>query len=94
MRSRSVGTHLCSKMATVCSMLKPSQSLEFVPRIGMVTIISEFLIPADDLAQITDILAEHSPEEKIVVHRFPDTYRVVIANRISCVNLIQGLNDN
>ncbi|MCL4861555.1 MAG: hypothetical protein KJZ93_19210 [Caldilineaceae bacterium] len=64
------------KLAEVCRNLRPFQSLEFDPKRGVVTIITELIIPSTDLAQISDILAQSTLNEKLVIHRYADMYKL------------------
>jgi hypothetical protein len=73
---------LSRKIAEVVVKLKPFQSLEYDPATGVVLIITELLVPGEDVDQITEILARRREDEKVSVKRFADTYKVVLIRRL------------
>jgi hypothetical protein len=83
MRSKSKPGQLIGKrIAEVCKNLKPFQSLEFDPNRGLVTIVTELIVPSNDPAQIADILAQRMSGEKILVRRFADSYKITLSRSI------------
>jgi hypothetical protein len=73
---------LSRKIAEVVVKLKPFQSLEYDPMTGVVLIITELLVPGEDIDQITEILARRREDEKVSVKRFADNYKVVLVRRL------------
>ncbi|RIK35334.1 MAG: hypothetical protein DCC55_30580 [Chloroflexi bacterium] len=69
-------------LVEVCKNLKPFQSLEFDPQSGLVTIITELLVASSDEQQIIDILAHHGANEKVVVRRYADTFKIAFTRHI------------
>lgn len=80
--ARALDARLARKIAAVCKMLKPFQSLDYDPHSGTISIITELLVPVDEAAQIADVLANRAPEEKIAVRRFADSYKVLLTKKI------------
>ena len=82
-RARVNNARLKRKIASVCKMLKPFQSLEYDLQRGIITIITELIVPANDPAQVADILANRAPEEKVIVRRFADSYKVLLTKQLN-----------
>jgi hypothetical protein len=78
-QARKLRSHVLTE---VCKNLKPFQSLEFDPQNGLVAIITELLVAAGDEQQVIDILAHHGANEKVMVCRFADTYRIAFTRYI------------
>jgi hypothetical protein len=71
-----------SKIAEVCANLKPFQSLEFDPASGVVTIVTELLVPSHDTDQVAEIVAKRRADEKILVNRYADTFKIALTRQI------------
>jgi hypothetical protein len=82
-QTRSKTSQLMGKrIAEVCKNLKPFQSLDFDPNRGLITIVTELIVPSNDPAQIADILAQRMNGEKILVRRFADSYKITLSRTI------------
>jgi hypothetical protein len=80
--SHAAQTTFASKIAEVCINLKPFQSLEFDPIAGVVTIVTELLVPSHDTGQVAEIVARRRADEKILVSRYADTYKIALTRQI------------
>jgi hypothetical protein len=69
-------------LVEVCKNLKPFQSLEFDPQNGRVAIITELLVASGDEQQVLDILAHHGANERVMVRRFADSYKIAFTRYI------------
>lgn len=69
-------------LVEVCKNLKPFQSLEFDPKSGTVTIITELLVASSDEQQVIEILTHHGANEKVLVRRFADTFKIAFTRHI------------
>lgn len=69
-------------LVEVCKNLKPFQSLEFDPQSGLVAIVTELLVASSDEQQVIDILTHHGANEKVMIRRFADTYRIAFTRYI------------
>jgi hypothetical protein len=79
--SESVAT-LSRKIAEVVTKLKPFQSLEYDPDTGFVAIVTELLVPGEEVDQIAEILAHCEEEERVTVKRYADSYKITLIRRI------------
>lgn len=70
------------KIAKAATELKPFQSLEYDPAVGIVSIITELLIANDATDQLTKLLAARRADEKVTVTRYAENYRVVLIRRL------------
>jgi hypothetical protein len=75
-------TNLPRKIAEVAVRLKPFQSLEYDPETGLVSIVTELLIPGDEADKIAEILARCEQDEKVTVKRYAESYKVVLSRHI------------
>jgi hypothetical protein len=73
---------LSRKIAEVVIKLKPYQSLEYDPETGFVSIITELLVPGEEVDQIAEILARCDEDEKVAVKRYADSFKVTLIRRI------------
>jgi hypothetical protein len=73
---------LACRMSEVCVNLKPFQSFEYDPAIGLVTICTELLVPSHDLERLWDVVTRRERGEKIAVKRFANSYKVALTKRI------------
>ncbi len=73
---------LSKKIAKICVNLRPYQALEYDPAVGMLLLITEWLIPSADVDKIGEILARRTDDEKITVRRFDDNYKVALVKRL------------
>jgi len=74
--------NLARKIAEVVVKLKPFQSLEYDPTTGVVSIITELLVPHEDVEQISEILARRRDDEKVAVKRYADNYKIALIRRL------------
>jgi hypothetical protein len=75
--------NLAVKIAEVVAKLKPFQSLEYDPDTGSVAIVTELLVPGEDVGQISDILSRCDDEERVTVKRYADSYKVTLVRRVN-----------
>lgn len=75
-------TNLPRKIAEIAVRLKPFQSLEYDPETGQVSIVTELLVPGDEVDQIAEILARCEEDERVTVKRYADSYKVVLSRRV------------
>ncbi|RIK35336.1 MAG: hypothetical protein DCC55_30590 [Chloroflexi bacterium] len=74
--------NLPRKIAEVVIKLKPFQSLEYDPETGLVSIVTELLVPGDEVDKIAEILARCDEDEKVTVKRYADSYKVILSRHI------------
>jgi hypothetical protein len=74
--------NLAQKIADVVVKLKPYQSLEYDPETGFVSIITELLVPSEEIDQIAEILTRGDDDEKVNVKRYADSYKVTLIRRV------------
>lgn len=74
--------NLARKIAEVVIKLKPFQSLEYDPETGLVSIVTELLVPGDEVDKIAEILARCDEDEKVTVKRYADSYKVILSRHI------------
>jgi hypothetical protein len=74
--------NLSRKIAEVVAKLKPFQSLEYDPESGVVSIVTELLVPGEDVSQISDILLRRREDEKISVKRYADNFKISLIRQI------------
>jgi hypothetical protein len=72
---------LACRMSEVCVNLKPFQSFEYDPTVGLVTICTELLVPSHDRQRLWDVVAHRGHDEKIAVKRFTNSYKVALTKR-------------
>jgi hypothetical protein len=74
--------NLSRKIVEVVAKLKPFQSLEYDPESGVVSIITELLVPGEDVGQISEILSRRREDEKISVKRYADNFKISLIRQI------------
>lgn len=73
---------LGNKLTEACKNLRPFQSLEFDPASASVTIVTETIVPRNDIAQLYDVLAQHGRSEKLSVRCYADIYKITTTKKI------------
>ena len=73
---------LGNKLTEACKNLRPFQSLEFDPARASVAIITETVVPRDDIAQLYDVLAQCGLSEKLSVRCYADIYKITTTKKI------------
>ncbi|MCB9157976.1 MAG: hypothetical protein H6645_12785 [Caldilineaceae bacterium] len=73
---------LADPLAQICAQLRPFQTLEYDPKTRVVSIVTEWLVPGSDTAQMTQLLARRGDDEKLTVRRFADNYKISLARRL------------
>jgi hypothetical protein len=73
---------LLQKIAKTITELKPFQSLDYDPEPGLVSIITELLVPSDDLDQLVEIVSHCRANERLSVKRYADCYRVILVRQV------------
>jgi hypothetical protein len=74
--------NLSRKIAEVISRLKPFQALEYDPATGVVSIITELLVPYDDIDQIADLLSRRRDDETVTVKRYAENFKISLVRRL------------
>ncbi len=73
---------LGNKLTEACKNLRPLQSLEFDRASASVTIITETIVPRNDVAQLCDVLAQRGQSEKLSVRCYADIYKITTTKKI------------
>ena len=76
-------TDLSSKLAKICVNLRPFQALEYDPALGMILLITEWLIPSSEVERIAEIIARRKEDEKITVKRYDESFKVALIKRLT-----------
>ncbi|MEZ4706955.1 MAG: hypothetical protein R3A44_07115 [Caldilineaceae bacterium] len=81
-RESDAGELLSDTLAQICAQLRPFQTLEYEPKTGIVSIVTEWLVPGGDTAQMMQLLARRRDDEKLTVRRFADNYKISLVRRL------------
>lgn len=71
------------KITTIYKNLRPFQALEFDPQTNIIILITEWLIPFDNVGWLYDILAHRKDDEKVTIRRYDENYKVALIKRVS-----------
>ncbi|MFN8440373.1 MAG: hypothetical protein U0175_06390 [Caldilineaceae bacterium] len=75
-------TLVTNRITQVCVNLQPFQSVEYDPMTGIISIITEWLIPQNETHQLTEILAHRREGDKLSVRRFDQNYKVALVKSV------------
>lgn len=75
-------TSVTSKIAEVCTNLRPFQAVEYDPSTGHLSVTTEWLIPTTQVQQLVEILGRRKEDEKVSVRRFDQNFKVAMEKSV------------
>lgn len=75
-------TLVTKRITQVCVNLQPFQAVEYDPMTGIISIVTEWLIPQNEQNQLAEILAHRKEGDKLSVRRFDQNYKVSLVKSV------------